>query len=1111
MVRVLPGGPPDYTSQIMARDAAANDALTRLFYTIMARKEESLRNEQLRRDLQTNQQGFTAGQYELNRQHQLDMLDMRTDPTRTQQPSYLAPKSGGRSMAPSVATPTAPPSKLAPAAPSGGTGGFKPGQVGPNPNRFSSNADPVQLAGSYPSPFEPDESKGETVTISAQTAKPETAPTPRRSQAPVGTTAQPRQSRRPRLTAQGQWGPIDDRYTNAWEAAEQKYNLPRGLLQTMVGVQHNYGRDDGGADGWYRLDPSLKQAWGVTPEMSKDLVAMSDVMGKNMARNRDAYNRYVDQYNKANKTNIPKLGNTAAEVPHYAILNQFGVTNGPRVIIAAHVNPNVPIASQMAPEVGADGKQIDPSRQLVPMGLPPTATGNDLYKNQNGIGHRSAATHQTTIQHQENPPSADDANAPIPRSDVPNADPYAYLQSRGASADVRSLQPDFAERIAASMQDAEAATGQRGSINNAYRSPEEQAQIRANSRGVKVNYRGTVYHPQRGPRGYPAAGPGRSEHGAGTAIDLNRGAVRDYMRRPDQLKKHNLSTIPRDAPHIQMAGTQGPASSRQVPREDRSGGYAPQPEPQVAAAPAPAAPTDPTAGLERTPMFNQKPITQPKTAQVNTFGTTASPPLARMEPGLKGALAGATMAPKMQMAEESPVDTTRTQMAAPVTPTVVPKTAPIPSETTAAAGEPTPQTASTVTQSTQAPPTPTPSPLPNGGYTADDPNESTRLTQAQVDDTGMSLGAMVSGARDFLTRDPKIGTALADKRYTDPQYVESTQGFDESGMEGVDKYVTPEAVPGEGTNAVINWIKQKAAEYTPGHLALPQQREDEFQVLAGRMRDPVSQGYTSQWGTHYTPGYLDPNAAKQLEEQVLQGRIDNPAPATGATYSPGMLNPADIQAQQSQDYAAQQSAAQVQMPPQESGDPGRAGGIPMTTTGSAKRAPLPVEARVVADAMFDVNTEGVPSYGQVAPDSGIPSVPMSATGINSLWDLIKSRGMGTKDQTRATAAPVPADKQMPPTIKVPAVEVLPSGEVLYPPQPPQVVPPKRAPAKETQLPTVEGVNKGPKTLPSGVPPRGKYDPNAKYTRDPNTGKAVIVTEPPVVEGAPVTTEEEEEQ
>jgi len=533
-----------------------------------------------------------------------------------------------------------------------------------------------------------------------------------------------------------------------------------------------------------------------------------------------------------------------------------------------------------------------------------------------------------------------------------------------------------------------------------------------------------------------------------------------------------------------------------------------------------------------------------------------TPPLATMQadkrgvPTLQGALAGATIAPRMQVAEESPVQLPTTA----ATPTVVPKTAAIPSELTASAAAPTPQTAQTVEQKTQAPPVANTSTSTSAsanteyGYT-DDPNEHAppsvldrllsvpRGVHGAIKDIGWAANDITSQAAKGLgdligdATAPLVKAATPDPRYTDPRYVESTQGFDEAGMEGVDKYVTPEAVPGEGTrallggaNSIIQSIQDRAKAYNTLQAGRNESRQLEqvYNYPQPQAPQAASTGSRNIFGQQ-TPIEMPYNSV--TEERPL-------TPTSQSTEQPTPYDPTELGRQQ-----MQAAEANVQMPPQEresipstlspradslSFDPNTEGvpsyAIPPEVQQLMQRAqptppttpPLPVEAAKVADAMFNTNTEGVPSY--TGPPIALPTVtiPDMSNVLAGVFPIGRGKQPSIRVEAQPTKAPIAVKK-------IPTPVVMPSGEVLYPAQPPQVVPPKRAPAKEPYMPTVPGVTdtKGAKTMPSStVPPRQKYDPNAPkvYDYDPNTKKAIIPKqqqEEPVEQIAPDTDEEEQ--
>src|SRR6476620_8275000 len=93
----------------------------------------------------------------------------------------------------------------------------------------------------------------------------------------------------------------------------------------------------------------------------------------------------------------------------------------------------------------------------------------------------------------------------------------------GVGVNADKMDPEFANRLQALIQAAEKATGEKVSIFEGYRDPARSAQLRANYTGSAVSYGGKTYQPQAGVKGYKAAGPGKSEHNYGMAVDIRAG------------------------------------------------------------------------------------------------------------------------------------------------------------------------------------------------------------------------------------------------------------------------------------------------------------------------------------------------------------------------------------------------------------------------------------------------------------------------------------------------------------------------------------------------------------------------------------------------------------
>jgi hypothetical protein len=116
---------------------------------------------------------------------------------------------------------------------------------------------------------------------------------------------------------------------------------------------------------------------------------------------------------------------------------------------------------------------------------------------------------------------------------------------------------------------------------------------------------------------------------------------------------------------------------------------------------------------------------------------------------------------------------------------------------------------------------------------------------------------------------------------------------DEQGMIDSLPYYVDEAKPGEGTNAVIQWIKERAKNYTGGMLNQSQQENEA--AIAERVANPPPD---TRGPVGYQPGLLQPDAMRAMDEDIMQRRLANPAPHTGINfnYSPGMLDPTAIHA-----------------------------------------------------------------------------------------------------------------------------------------------------------------------------------------------------------------------
>lgn len=1019
MARVMPGGAPDYTTQIAAREAAANDALTRLYIALAARKEERLRQQEFMKDMLGIKDKLTRGIYD-----DYGPPGSRAGSKYPDYKDYVSspPAPLGSGGAPSGAPAAAPPAPgvqmpQGPMVPNATPTGPPIGKFG----SLQPNAIPGYNSFARAEDFEPPE--GGNVTISAQTRK------------PARSYTEPRAPSSTRGTPQG-FRTLDPRLVQEWTDIERQYNLPKGTLMMTLGLEnaggYNIGtnpKSAGGASGVFQFTRELAKEHGLSPADLQDPYKMGRALAINIDRNRKNMEKFAGV----------KYGDKPEDMPYYYMAHMWGAGNAPRIAKAMAKNPDVPLTSVLMSSRMADGRVVDPATTLANNNIPLNTTVRQYFDKLSG--EKVAPWHSAALRYLDNPP-----NPQTPPQQVVSGPRNVPAQAQGGQR-VPQTANQATERSGFRF-------GDEGSIvsiqfpdssGRVFNMHKEAAPLAAEfvrrlyEAGAPINSLGGYARRMIAGTGHP------SQHGYGTGLDVNQksknkvdSAFTKWLQKPENARVLGdiLADLQipsggdwrsKDFGHFEFT-PQAIAAYK-----SRQGGQTQTAEAPTTVTPAVVSPPQlPAEGVramttkETVPTFGTAPAGQIQTMADNKKLTDkgAIPGMiAGAQPSFKPTaapvVAGANPPPPIQPPQPQPK----------IAPVEVPKTAAIPPEVTAASGQATPQTAQTKEQPTQAPPTATPTstPIPpDGGYTADDPSESAGLTQEQLSATGMSLGDLMTGASNFLTAQPKIGTALADKRYTDPSYVESTQGFDEGGMEGVDKYVTPEAVPGEGTNAVIDWIKKKAAEYTPGHLDRSQRLEDEWQVMAGRMRDPVSQARTSQYGTHYSPGLLQPDASKAMQEDILERRVANPPPATGGPdYSPGELDPNKIRAAQEilQNYGAQQSTARAQMPPQESGDPGRAGGIPTappptaTTGASTKAAPLPVEASKVAQAIY--------SQGE--------ALPPGVSGGTVAMDWIKNLFKGSPAQPK----PVVVDEL--PVKKVPTL--MPGQTPFIVQQPPLNLPP----------------------------------------------------------------------
>ena len=146
-----------------------------------------------------------------------------------------------------------------------------------------------------------------------------------------------------------------------------------------------------------------------------------------------------------------------------------------------------------------------------------------------GIGQTAQPT--TNTQTPAGPPQKTSLDDPK-SSNIPSpADVRNFITARGWPAN-KPIDGQYAYRLSNIVARAEAATGYTAPSNylsSTYRTPEEQAQIKATFTGKDLTYDGVTYHPDKNDPGYggnlpvdkqwKAAWPGQSPHQYGEAVD----------------------------------------------------------------------------------------------------------------------------------------------------------------------------------------------------------------------------------------------------------------------------------------------------------------------------------------------------------------------------------------------------------------------------------------------------------------------------------------------------------------------------------------------------------------------------------------------------------------
>lgn len=992
MARVIPSGTTDYTTQIAMREAAANDALHRLYITLAKKREERLQQQEFMREMLGLKDQYTRGIYN----------DFGPPGSRGGNPNFsqwsppvdtgsddnpLADKGG---VATDAATPPAQPQQ-------------RP-YVGPNPDAFTKppgqqSQAPIDQIGEAAKAMAQAPAKGETTTLSAQTmfGKPP---------ASMKTTGS-----KSAAAKKEDYRYIGPNTMASWSEAEKRNGLPQGTLLMVLGLENNGGyslganrRSQGGASGLFQSTPEWRRDYKVPESAQNDAVTMGDAVAAGIARSKANIEQRIGR----------KLTDSPKDMAFIYAGWMWGVGNGPRIAEAYHKSPDTPMRNVLLPSRAKDGSVVSPMQTMANNGIPTDATVKQYVEQGNtGLFPRVQQWHNKAMVRLQNQPVAPTdiprnttgiaVGTPTPSS-VPQGANFAGRGEGGQYkfADTANMvavpTPDGSGRTVVVHRDA--APIVHGLLKDLH---DAGAPMESIGGFVPKNIKGS-----RTP----------SQHGFGFAIDFSqrgRNAVSPAFRNWAVANKDTLGRIL--AKHQVRSGGdwRNPDFGHfEIGPEALAAYKNRQAQPKAVAAAAP--PIPPTKPMD--------------------YDKTGVSPFAGVVAGEKAPQAASLVSPNTVFDPSM----RRPQAAAIAGTTSAPSSAPqpaiknVPPESSAAANVPSPQTDQPIEQKTQAIPAPTAQQVAqDSGYTADDMDEkaATRLSAGEQvpiprergsytepDTSALETGLLKAGdaignvGGDILWAagdiGKKVGGAVAgavtpEARYTDPAYVESQQGFDEAGMEGIQNYVTPEAVPGEGTaalkagaNNIIQSIQNKAKEYS----AL-QAGRNESKQLEQMYNYPQAQAPVQSEPPPDPNDFRDPRNLQKAQEILMRGRqLDEIRRNMVPDYQePPSRRAPDRDALRAAVRAQQQNPTQ---PP-----------VAAPTTPPAQ-APLPVPASDVADAMYNTG-ESVPSYGQIPSASG-------SGGMSWISKLFENK---------PDTSPVKAKPVKPQNIKL-----TPGGAPFIQPQPP---------------------------------------------------------------------------
>jgi len=414
MPRVIPSGGSDQTAFFMARNAAADDALTRLYLTLLARKEDRERNEALQRELLGTRHG--------NRMQELEYIYGPRGPANgpTAHP-FGSPGAQGDPLAKPATPQAAPQAPLPPRPGDPPVGGFLPGAgAAPSTNAFT----PTSGSVSNPSPVGPQTSADDQLPPNARMAagvlpaggvsefsaqsKPVPLPGQRKANAQEPGTMKYQYPQKRPTRGPAEFQEMHPYWVQKMDEAEDKYKIPKGTLLALYGYENAGGamlgrNGAGSAEGIFQFTKQLRDQYGISDQDIMNPAVMIEAAAKNLRHNANAYKQLSGQ----------DLPNDPRAVPYWIALHQWGATDGSR-LVHAHRSES---GHMPAADVMLKTPKRDNYSTLVNNGIPGHARVDDVLGR---IMEKALPWFDSGIKLRTSMGQGDAGAAPRPPADVPN-------------------------------------------------------------------------------------------------------------------------------------------------------------------------------------------------------------------------------------------------------------------------------------------------------------------------------------------------------------------------------------------------------------------------------------------------------------------------------------------------------------------------------------------------------------------------------------------------------------------------------------------------------------------------------------------------------------------